>query len=150
MNFGRVRVSDWIVGAFGVALLVAMFCPWYHHIDGGVSGWGAFTILSIWLAILLALAIAVPFVTAARESPSLPVAFDVITTAVAIIALPFVLFRQFDQPGADVGLESSWGSVFGLICVLGIAISAWRAMRDQRSPGLKAPPAAQAMPAPRP
>src|SRR4051794_24818122 len=132
-------------------LFVAMFSPWYSRADGGVSGWASFTLLSAWLALVIVCAVAVPLVTARRESPAVPVALDVITATVAILATPFVLARQFNQPGPNGGIDFDWGSVFGLICVLGVAFSARRATCDERGAGLNpaagpeplaAPPAA--------
>jgi hypothetical protein len=148
MRLDRLRPADWATGFFGLLLLVAMFSPWYKRSDGGVSGWASFTLLSAWLAILIALALAVPLMTMRRESPTVPVALDVITAAVGIVAIPFVVARQFLQPGPDAGIDFAWGSVFGLVCVLGVTVSAWRAIRDQRSPGLKPAPAPEPMPAP--
>jgi hypothetical protein len=159
MDFSRVRAADWVAGAWGVALLAVMFARWYEpkmgvyfgpvdQISNGFTAWESFGFLDKLLALLGLLAVAIPFVTAARDSPSVPVAIDVVTRAVALIAIVFVAYRLLNQPGPNDVIEIGWGAWAGLLCTLGTFIGAWWAMGTEHGPGLRPAPEARAMPAP--
>jgi cation transport ATPase len=145
MDLRRLRPADHLTGAFGLALLVVLFLPWYSLSDGNESAWDAFAVVDLWLALVVVLALAVPLVTALRDSPAVPIAADVLCSAAAIVAVPLVVWRLLDAPGpADV----AGGAFAGLVCTLGVLLSAWRAMRDSRAPRLRPGPEARTMPAP--
>ena len=134
MNWRRVRTGDWLTGAWGVALLAVMFADWYTVLDGSFSAWQAFGFVDKLLALLGLLAVAVPIVTAARESPSWPVAIGVLTVALALITVPFVLFRVLDPPH---DADTAWGAWAGLICVLGVLVAAWFSIRTEDAPAIR-------------
>ena len=148
MKAERIRIGDWVTGGWGVALLAVSFAHWYVFSDGSWTMWQAFGLLDIWLGLVAVMAIANPIVTALRESPSVPVALTVCTTAVAILGVPFLVHRLINEAGPNDLVDLAWGAVAGFVCLMGVAISAWLAMRDERSPGTRPSPAPERMPAP--
>lgn len=144
----RLRTSDWAVGAAGLLLLVSLFMPWYKVVDGTVNGWSALAVVDLWLLLTAALAIGTLVVTATRDAPALPVAFDVLTAWAALIGILLVLFRVLFVAEDDVVSGRSWGLFVAALAVLGTFAGAWWAMRDQSQPGLRPPPEVRAMPVP--
>jgi drug/metabolite transporter (DMT)-like permease len=138
MRFERVRPWDWVAGATGVALFVVLALPWYDYTDGSRSAFQQFALVDLWLALTALLAIAVPLVTAWRESPSVPIAITVIAEAAAWIATLLALWRALDQPSGP--LEPTAMPWIGLVVVIALAVAVWWAMRDERGPGLKPSP----------
>lgn len=148
MAVHRLRPADWLTGVAGVALLVLLFVPWYGRDDGEtVSGWGAFAVTDVWLALTAVLAIAVALLTAARDSPSLPLAAAVVCATVSVIAVILVVLRLLALP-QDALDTREWGLFAGALAVLGVTFGSWSALRDERGPGLRPPPAPRAMPTP--
>src|SRR4051794_8303124 len=119
MSLHRLRPADWITGVSGLVLLLALFAPWYAGGGADVSGWGAFAVVDLWLGLTALGALAVLVLTALRDSPAVPVAADVLTWTVALVAVVLVLFRLLALPG-DAVTEREWGSVLGALAVLGV------------------------------
>ena len=120
----RLRPPDWLAGLFGVLLLVSL-------VDAG---------LHLWLVLTGVLAIAIVVVTAMRDTPALPVAFDVLTTWAALVSIPIAVVRLLG--------EAQWGTILGAVAAFGVFASSWWAMRHQGQPGLKPAPEPHVMPAP--
>ena len=150
MNVRRLRPADWLTGASGLALLLLLWAPWYSVSDGTINAWSAFAIIDLWLALTALLAIAVPLVTAARETPEIPVALDVVTAAVTVFAVLLVVIRLLAVPGGEVVTGREWGVFAGTVAVLGTFFGTWWAMRDESAPALRPPPEVRTMPAPPP
>ncbi len=148
MRSERIRPADALTGACGLALLGSLFLDWYTRPQGGVSAWGAFGVLDLLLALLALLAISVPVVTAARETPSWPVATLVVTAAFAFLTALFLLYRLLDQPGLDDDVAAAAGAWIGSIALLALFVSTAVALRDERSPGVDGPAEIPVMPAP--
>ena len=128
MDLRRLRVGEWIVGACGLLLLVALFLPWYS--EPSSTAWEAFTVLDVILALLALEAISVPIVTATHRVPALPLAVESLTALFGLLALVLVLIRLLNLPGdadgRDIGL---W---LALAATLGITAGAIVGMRDER------------------
>ena len=148
MSTARIRPADAMTGACGLALLVLLFLDWYTLPQGGVSAWGAFGVLDFLLALTALLAIAVPVITAARDSPAWPVATLVVATALAVLTGLFLLYRLLDQPGLDPEVGVAAAGWLGPVALLGLFMSAAIALRDERSPGVTGPGQIPVMPAP--
>lgn len=148
MNTARIRPADAMTGAWGIALLVFLFMDWYTRPQGGVNAWGAFGVLDLLLALVGLLALLVPVVTAARDTPAWPIALLALTTALAFLVGLFLLYRLLDQPGLDRDVAVDAGAWLGSFALLGIFISAAIALRDERSPGIPGPGEIPVMPAP--
>lgn len=145
----RLRIPDVLTGAFGVALLASLFVPWYSLGGVEVTATEAFGFIDLWLLLLAAMAIGVTVVTAVRDTPALPVAMDVMTVWIGLVATLLVLFRVLSTPGPG-GVGREWGLWLGSACVLGVLAGAYRAMRVEAAPGLRSNPVPEPMPAPPP
>jgi hypothetical protein len=131
MDLRRLRVGEWIVGACGVLILVALFAPWYGNPSS--SAWEAFTILDVILALLALAALSVPLVTATHRVPAVPLAIESLTALFGSIGVLLVVIRVLNLPDDLHGRE--WGLWLGLVAALGIAggaLVALVAMRDER------------------
>ena len=157
MDLRRLRVGEWIVGACGLLLLIALFLPWYG--DPSSTAWEAFTVLDVILMLLALAAIAVPIVTAIHRVPALPLALESLVALFGVLGVILVLIRVLNLPGEadsrDIGL---W---LGLLATIGIIAGGLVGMRDERrSPRgrhtdltgvpVSSPPEIETIPAPRP
>lgn len=128
MDLRRLRVGEWIVGASGLLLVIALFLPWYG--DPSSTAWEAFTVLDLILALLALAALSVPIVTATQRVPAVPLAVESLTALFGLVAVVLVLIRVLNLPGdadgRDIGL---W---LGLLATLGITAGGLFAMRDER------------------
>jgi hypothetical protein len=108
----RVRPADVLAGIGGIVLLGSLWLKWYGF-DAGVllgpgrapvlfgandgahplaiSGWEAFDVTDVLLAIAALLAIGIPVSTALARRPSKPVAFTVLSSVGGFIAILLVL-----------------------------------------------------------
>lgn len=129
MDLRRLRTGEWVLAAAGVALLVSLFLPWYSP---GLSGWEAFTVLDVVLALIAASAIAVLPVTATQSVPAVPMALDSLVALLGIAATVLVAVRALVLPDAAAGRE--WALWVGLAGAAGVAAGALLAMRDERLP----------------
>lgn len=155
MDLRRLRAGEWIAALSGLALLAALFLPWYDV----ESGWQALSILDVLLAIVALAALSIPVVTVAHRVPAVPLAHQSLVTLAGMAALLLVLIRVANLPGdAD---DRDWGLWLGLAATLGIVVGGVVAMRDERlSPegrhtdvsgvSVAAPREIEKIPAPRP
>jgi hypothetical protein len=148
MSMHRLRPADWVAGVSGLVLLVALFLPWYAGGGTDVSGWGAFAVIDLWLALTAVGGLAIVALTAMRDSPAIPLVAGVVTWSVALIAVVLVLIRLLAPPGDAT--ERELGCLLGALAVLGVFAGALWALRDEAAPGLRQPPAAELMRAPPP
>ena len=149
----RLRDGDWIAGAGGVVLLAAMFADWYapDAVFGAPGGnaWQAFSVLDAVLALLALVPLALVALQATRDSPSLPVAFSVLTTVAGALATLLMLYRIVNQPGPNDAVTVELGAWIGLVAAVAIAGGGWRSMRVEAMPGVPQPPV-EDLPAPAP
>jgi hypothetical protein len=154
----RLRPADLGAGAAGVALLVVLFLPWYGGVVGtgvvsygpGVSsrlatGWQAFGVVDILLALAAVAAIAIVAVSATARGPAIPVASTVIATVASAIAVLLALWRLLDIP--DFVLTRHYGVWLGVAAALLMFVASWAALHDERTPGA-VPPDIPRRPAP--
>lgn len=136
-----------LAGLAAVALLVSLFLPWYQLAGIDVTATEAFGFIDIWLLIVAGMGIALPLVTAIKDTPALPIAMDVLTSWVAFLGVLLVLFRTLNLPGPE-GVDRQWGLWVGLAACVGTLAGAYWAMRRQDSPGLRPNPEPELQPAP--
>jgi hypothetical protein len=148
---GRLRGGDVVAGAGGLALVVSLFLDWYGlgRLDLGASGWEAFSVLDVVLALLALVPLALVATQATRDSPSLPVAFSVLATVAGFLAALLILYRVINQPGPNDLVTVELGAWVGLAASVAIAAGGWRSMRVEAMPGVPAPPI-EDLPAPAP
>ena len=145
----RVRDGEWIAGAAGLALLAAMFLPWYGAGPLKDTAWQAFDVLDVVLLLLALVPLGLVVAQATRRSPSIPVAVSVLTALAGALAALLILYRILDQPGANEVVDVQAGAWLGLLAALVIAAGGWRSMRVEPIPGTPLPPI-QDFPAPAP
>src|SRR4051794_38223243 len=157
MDLRRLRVGEWIVGACGLLLLIALFLDWYS--DPTETAWEAFTVLDVILAVIALAAISVPIVTATHRVPAVPLALESLVALIGMVGVILVLFRVLNLPGQADGREI--GLWLGLVAILGVFGGGLIGIRDERrSPRgrhtdlsgapLSAPREVEQVPAPRP
>lgn len=152
MSVKRLRTGDYVAGIGGLVLFCSLFAPWYDYPlgEGTSDGWRSLQFIDLFLLATALLAMAIPLVTAAKDSPAVPVALDVISTFVAFLATILVLVRVISPAhlAGDPAAGRSWGLWLALLAVLVTLAGAWLALRDEDAPGLREPPEVRAMPMP--
>jgi hypothetical protein len=148
----RLRPADWLAGLGGAVLLVSLFLPWYDVKGVGrhLTGWQAFSVIDVILAIAALVGLGVALATAFRHTPALPVALGVLGAPVGALAVLLVLVRVLDPPGPNELLDLAVGSWLALLGALGVAAGSWLSMADEHNRGVPevpvevrpAPPAA--------
>ena len=124
-----------MAGGAGAVLLVSLFLPWYD--PGDVTGWQAFALIDLLLAVLAAAALALLPVTAWQRTPSVAIAYEALLTLAAMVGVLIVLLRVIDLPaGAD---QRSAGLWLALAAAAGLVAAGLVAMRDERRSGASSP-----------
>ena len=124
----RLRPSDYVAGLAGALLIV-----------GALAGEHP-SAVRVLLEIAALMALLLPVVTALRDDPSLPVKWDVLTAWATLVAIVLALVSVLG--------DANWGDGLSLAAAILAFAGAWRAMRDQRAPGLRTPPETRVMPTP--
>ena len=150
MDLGRLRSTEWISGVLSVALVGVMFLDWYESglsrssferafgedpvaIGFGVqalNAWEAFAVTDIVLAAAAILGILTFVVTATQQTPAIPVAVQSLTALLTTLASVFVFIRVLSVP--EEGLVRDVGPTLGLALTLGITLSAWFGIHNER------------------
>ena len=142
MNPRWLRPGDWLAALGGVVLLVALFLPWYtvSGDDQDLTGWQAFSVIDVLLALAALTGIALAVLTAVRRTPAVPVAFAVLGLPIGALAALIVMIRLVDPPGPNDLLGPGAGAWLSLAGALAVATGAWLSIRDERNRGVPAPP----------
>lgn len=130
MDLRKLRNGDWIALVSGVALIVALFLPWYGSGGESVSGWSALTVIDLVLVACALFGIAQWFFTAQQSTPAFPLAIAGLGAWVGVLAVILVVIRLIDAPAAGLGLEH--GIFVALAAALGLFTGAWRSLGDER------------------
>jgi hypothetical protein len=167
---GRLRPADVLAGIGGVVLLGSLSLSWYGInvgalIRGGspagdgvlnvlntfstpdITGWQAFSVIDILLALAALLAIGVPVTSALARSPAKPVAFALLATVAGFLAVLLVLYRIVNQPGSNAVVTVKAGAWIGLAGAVLAFAGSWLALADDSTPGA-VPPQVPRRPAP--
>ena len=145
MNLRRLRAGEWVALVAGAVLVVSLFLPWYEADDGEVSGFEALSVIDVLLVLVAVVAFALAFLQATRTSPTLPVAFGVLTVVVGAIGTLLTLFRLIDSPGAGDVAAGAW---LGLVAVVALTVGGWRSIKNEHVRGLPPGPEPEVRPAP--
>jgi hypothetical protein len=130
----RVRFYEWMLAAFGAALVGVMFVHWYGFGARRVDAWQAFSVTDVVLAVVAAVAIGVAVAGATHRTVALPQALSALATIAGGVATIVVLVRAASPPG-DGAVSREVGLWLGLVCAIGIAVCGWRSMSDEHFPG---------------
>jgi hypothetical protein len=153
VRLNRLRRGEYVALAGAVGLFVVMFVNWYGRGDQAVSfgsldrlgplghqsGWAAVG----WFAaasVVVALAVCGYWLlaTVTHDSPALPVAGEVVTIALGIVASLALLSRLVFQPGLGIGLpneavELLLPAYLGPLFAIAVTVGAWLATADERT-----------------
>jgi hypothetical protein len=137
----RVRTGEIVAAAGAVVLLISMFLDWYapsvvfgalDRIDFGFSAWEAFGVIDLLLGLVALLGLALLAFQFVGRGPALPVAIEVVTSTLALIAFLLVAYRILNQPGPNDLVEVRFGAWLGLVSVAVVFWGAWKALSDER------------------
>jgi carbon starvation protein CstA len=132
VDLRRLRLQEWLAGAFGVALLVATFLDWYGNGDRKASAWETFGALDVMMAAVGLMAIAL-FVTAAvQRAQAISVAVGSLLVLVGLVTSVWLVFRVARTPG-DLP-DRELGAWLGLASCLGATAAAAWSIRDDSFP----------------
>ena len=151
MDTSKLTLGDQIAAASGIALIIALFLPWYgvdvnvgaFSASESANAWEALGFIDILLFLIGLVAIGVPV---AKATGSLPddVPGPLLVLAAGGLGVLLVLFRLIDLPtpdgGGGVDFSRKFGVFLGLIAAAGIAYAGWRA--NEESPASSTPAAA--------
>lgn len=143
-------MGEWLAGVSGVVLLVSLFLDWYSPIVGTdkFTGWEAFDVIDLVLALAAIWAVALAFMTALDRSQAVPTAMSALLTYVGLLALALVVYRVVSPPdnlisptgGRPTGYIPSGdpdrlaGMWIGLAATAGVLAGALASLRDPRFP----------------
>jgi cytochrome bd-type quinol oxidase subunit 2 len=130
MDLRRLRAGEWIAALGGVALLVALFLPWYDEGAASPTGWESFAVLDVIFALVGVAAVLLLVVTAQQRSPAVPLAMSSLLTLGAVVVLVLAVFRVIDLP-SDASARDA-GVWLALAATLVIFAGGAVAMRDER------------------
>jgi hypothetical protein len=149
MSLRRVRGGEWLAGLAGVALIVALFLHWYDARPAPLTGWEAFAVTDVLLALLALSGPLLLAFQATRESPALPTGTSIVCATCGALAAAIVLVRLVVEPEADrvVGIDA--GAWAGLAAALALLAGGWWSLESEHSPGAPVPPV-EVRPAPPP
>jgi hypothetical protein len=137
VNLRRVAPVDWAVGLCGVALIVSLWLPWYRAGTAGAefhaNAWRALAVNDVILLLVGAIAISVVVATATQSSGAVPIGSAVFAAFGGILASILTLVRLIWPPDLGPGpTERAAGVWIGTAAALGIAVTAWLSVRDER------------------
>jgi hypothetical protein len=132
MDLGRLRGTDWVVGALGLALFGSLFLDWYAPRSGdgpALDAWAAFGVTDVVLSAFAVMAVAIVPLTATQRSAAIPVAWTSLTALLAVVALGFALAAALGVPGERLAREA--GPAVGLALTVALAAAVWASMRNE-------------------
>jgi hypothetical protein len=137
----KVRTGEIVAAAAAVALLVVMFLDWYGVLGlASANAWEAFGVVDLLLAVVILLGLATLVFQVVGHGPALPVAIEVVTSTVALIAVLLVAYRILNQPGPNDLVDVKLGAWLGLLATAGVFWGAWKALSDERARPADPPP----------
>jgi hypothetical protein len=164
MDVNRLRTGELVAGIGGLALILIMFIfDWYGPAGfiqeqaaagnveiSGLNAWKIFEFTDIVLFVVALVGVGLAVLTALEQSPALPVAGSVLTTAAGILGSVWLFYRILNQPGPNDSIDVEIGAWLGLLATLAIAVGGWLSMREEGVATAQPPQFGQTRPAPPP
>src|SRR5215211_1574150 len=143
MDLRRLRAGEWIAALSGIALLVSLFLPWYGYeatrpglqvVGTDVTGWEAFAVTDVLLAVLASFGPALWIVTASQRTVPVPMALAGLTALAGTLSVVLVVARLLVTvgPGGPISTAREVGAWLGLVAAAAFAAGGWLSMRDER------------------
>ena len=118
MKFSRVRAGEWVAGACGVLILVALFMPWY----GDENAFSSLGVLDVILALAGLSGALLPLVVARSRFTNVPIVTETLMSDLATVAMLVLLLKLIWTP--EGGLKT--GYFLGLVGSFLLAWCGWR------------------------
>jgi len=130
MELGRVRRFDWLTGAAGLALFIALLMPWYESNETTVSAWKSMMWSDIWLFLTSVIAMSMPIAATYKDTPGLKQKRTWIVVVFAVIGLFLAIYRVAEPPAFDAvpaPVERLGGAWLAIAALVAIIVFAWLA-----------------------
>jgi hypothetical protein len=134
VNLRRVAAIDWVVAVSGAVLIGALWLPWYRsQPTGDLTAWQSMAVNDVIFLIAGGLAISLLFTTATQSSGAVPIGNAAFAALGAVLVSTLALIRVIWPPDIGPGpTDRAVGVWIGLAASLGMAVSAWYSLRDER------------------
>ena len=132
MNFDprRMRPAELAALIAAVLLAVALFEPWFELSGVRHDAWSAVSATAVLAALSAAGGLSLVAATVLQRSPSVPLAVAVFTVVLALISTVLIAVGAASPPALETA--RCFGLWLGLAGSLGVLLSAWFSLRDER------------------
>jgi hypothetical protein len=130
VDLRKERNGDWIALVGGIALIVALFLPWYGAGGETATGWQSLTVIDVVLCICALFGVAQWFFTAQQPTQAMPLAVAGLGAWAALLAILLIVIRLIDAPADGLGVE--YGVLVALLATVALFAGHWRALGDER------------------
>jgi hypothetical protein len=146
----RLRAGEWLAAAAAIAVPITLALPWYgaRARETAVSGFQSFAVIDVLLLLAAAVGLTLALLQATQESPTLPVAFGVVTVAAGFLATLLVLYRLVNEPGPDEFLDVRLGAWLGLAATAALTAGGWLSIANEHVRGVPPGPEPELRPEP--
>ncbi|MEA2352403.1 MAG: hypothetical protein QOH38_1819 [Thermoleophilaceae bacterium] len=131
MDLRRLRLQEWLTGACGVALLVALFLDWYAAGSAKADAWESFSVLDVLLALVGLMAVGLAVAAGLSRAQAVPVGIGSMLVLVGLVVSVWLAIRVASPPD---GADREAGAWIGLVACIGATLSALWSIRDDRFP----------------
>ena len=107
MDLKRVHMTEWLMGAAGLVVMIGLSMPW----SSGDTGFQSFSLLKLILELTALAALLSPFVVALTAKSDLPIVWQLFTSMAATLGVVVLLARIVFPP--EGGLEHGFFVVLG-------------------------------------
>src|SRR3954454_25122650 len=121
MDVRRLRAGEWLLTVSAVALFVSLFLDWRT----GASGWEAFVVSDLLLAVAALFAVVSVVLAASQPTPAVSISAEALCVPVGLVAFVVALVKA-------LGDDASGGAYLGWAAALGVFVTAIVAIRDER------------------
>ena len=134
MNLRRVAAIDWVVALSGAVLIGSLWLPWFgSQPTGDLNAWQSMALNDVIFLIVGGLAIALLFITATSGSGAVPIGTAAFAAFGGVLVSSLALVRLIWPPDIGPGpTDRAAGVWVGLAASVGLAVSAWYSLRDER------------------
>jgi hypothetical protein len=126
----RLRPAELAALIAATLLAVALFEPWFELSGVRHDAWSALSATAVVAALSAGAGLSLVAATVLQRSPSLPLAVAVFTLVLALISTVLIAVGAASPPALETA--RCFGLWLGLAGSLGVLLSAWFSLRDER------------------